>query len=163
MFGFISAGLIAVSSVLFLVFVWFLWKKIESGSTYFHVTWIISAITILFNVIVGNVIVIGKKLLPLQIIDYVTLLYIEVAIVSAICGASELFFADTRWLIFAIIAIVWVVFVIILSIKKKAITREAVSQVELKPLANDTITLNKAEYQALLDRIADLENQLANK
>ena len=159
-FGFISAGLIAVSSIMFLVFIWFLWQKIDEGSTYLHLTWIVSAITILFNVIVSNVIGLGKKLLPLQIITYLTLFYIELAIVLLICGNNALF--GDIWLIFAIVAIVWLLFTIILSIKKKSIARAAVSEAIQAP-ADDTVTLSKAEYQALLDKIAELENQLANK
>ena len=161
-FGFISAGLIAVSSLLFLVFIWFLWQKIDQGSAYLHATWIISAATILFNVIVGNVIGLGKKLLPLQIINYVTLFYVELVIVMLICGNSSLF-EESRWLLFAIVAIVWIVFSIILSIKKKSIARAAVNGEKPQPQAADTVTLSKAEYQALIDKIADLENQLANK
>ena len=159
-FGFISAGLIAVSSIMFLVFIWFLWQKIDEGSTYLHLTWIVSAITILFNVIVSNVIGLGKKLLPLQIITYLTLFYIELAIVLLISGNNALL--GDIWLIFAIVAIVWLVFTIILSIKKKSIARAAVSEAIQAP-ADDTVTLSKAEYQALLDKIAELENQLANK
>lgn len=161
-FGFISAGLIAISSVLFLVFIWGLWKKIDQGSAYLHATWIISAATILFNVIVGNVIGLGKKLLALQIINYVTLFYVELVIVMLICGNNTLF-EESRWLLFAIVAIVWIVFTIILSIKKKAIARAAVSVAESKPVKGDTVTISRADYQALLDKIADLENQLANK
>lgn len=161
-FGFISAGLIAVSSLMFLVFIWALWQKIDEGSAYLHATWIISAATILFNVIVGNVIGLGKKLLPLQIINYVTLFYVELVIVMLICGNSSLF-EESRWLLFAIVAIVWIVFSIILSIKKKAIARAAVNGEKIQPQAADTVTLTRADYQALLDKIADLENQLANK
>ena len=159
-FGFIAAGLIAVSSIMFLVFIWFLWQKIDQGSTYLHLTWIVSAITILFNVIVSNVIGLGKKLLPLQIITYLTLFYIELAIVLLICGNNALF--GDIWLIFAIVAIVWLVFTIILSIKKKSIVRAVVSEAVQAP-ADDTVTITKSEYQALLDKIANLENQLANK
>ncbi len=161
-FGFISVGLIAVSSLLFLVFIWGLWKKIDQGSAYLHATWIISAATILFNVIVGNVIGLGKKLLPLQIVNYVTLFYVELVIVMLICGNSSLF-EESRWLLFAIVAIVWIVFSIILSIKKKAIARAAVNGEKIQPQAADTVTLTRADYQALLDKIADLENRLAQK
>ena len=161
-FGFIATGLIGLSSVMFLVFIWGLWQKIDEGSTYLHLTWVISAVTILFNVIVGNVIVIGKKLLPLQIANYLTLFYVELVIVLLICGNATLF-EGNRWLIFAIDAIVWIVLTVLLSIKKKAVVRASVNGNVPKADKQETVTITKSEYQALLDKIADLENQLAQK
>ncbi|MBR2975102.1 MAG: hypothetical protein IKC47_05115 [Clostridia bacterium] len=156
--GFVSAGLIGLSSLMFLVSIW---AGLNEGF-YIHLTCIIAAITILFNMIVANVIVIGKKLLPLQIITYVTLLYVELAIVLLICGSNALF--GDIWLIFAVDAIVCVVLSIVLSIKRKSVVRASVNQTEAAPaVAEEMVTITKSEYQALQNRIAELENQLANK
>ncbi len=160
--GFVSAGLIGLASLMFLVFIW---SDIEKNTTYIHLTWVISAITILFNVIVGNAIVIGKKLLPLQIINYLTLFYVELALVLLLLELP-IFFENDMWLLFAIVAIVWIVFSIILSIKKKSILRSKAKSTSVEAPAEtvqETVTITKSEYQALLDKIADLENQLANK
>ncbi|MBR6737089.1 MAG: hypothetical protein IKL82_01835 [Clostridia bacterium] len=152
LFGLISAGLIGVSAVLFLISIW-------SGlqGAYLNATVIIAAITILFNTLVGNTLSMGKNSLIIQIISYVALAVFEGMIVYAIVGGNSDFFMDNIFTIL-IIGIIWAVFAIILLFRKKALNSKGATATA--SIGNNKVVLTKQEYQALLDRIKELEEQL---
>lgn len=151
LFGLISAGLIGVCAALFFISIW---GGIEGA--FLNATIIIAAITILFNTIVGNSLAMGKNSLILQIISYVALAVFEGFIVVGIIGADFDFFSDNIVTI-AIIGVIWAVFAVILLFRKKALASKMLE------VNGGTVTITKAEYEAMLFKIQELEKKLAEK
>ena len=98
----------------------------------------------------------GKKALVLQVISYLALALFEGFIVVGIIGGDADFFTDNIITIL-IIGVVWAVFASILLFRKKAI---ASKNAEVK---GETVTIAKADYEALLFKIEELEKKLAEK
>ena len=140
--GIITAGFVLLSSVLFLVMVWA--GKFFGGfyDAYAKITVIIAMASILLDVIVGNYIVMGKKNLVLQIIDYIALVYIEIAIALAILGFDTLI---KIWTLFGAVVIVFIVLYIILRVlaKAKRSNEQAVEKKELEDLKAENERLKK--------------------
>lgn len=149
--GTISVGLILFSALLFLLSIWV--NSLAELTWYMDMAVIISMLSIMFNMIVGNYLLINKRILSLQIAVYVTLGYIELTIASLILGNDTLI---SLWQIFVADIIAFLTLYIILRIKSrdfKDLPTPSVSK-------TDTVTISKEEYESLLKQIEDLKAQL---
>ena len=106
--------------------------------------------TLLFDLFIGNYIVMKNKYLILQIIDYVAFLYIEVAISMAILGNSALI---TAYIPFVAAIIVFLVLFAILRIKVREKRTENV-------VSDGQVAVSKDEYEALKAENARLKKIL---
>lgn len=86
--GIVTLSLIGFSSLLFFILIWFQ-NVIELGFFQYLIV-IISMVSILLDLFVGNYIRLGKRLFILQIIFIVFFIYFEVALSMAILGNSVL-------------------------------------------------------------------------
>lgn len=153
-FGIATAIMIIISALLVLVWIW-LPTQTETAfaDIYSKIVIIVSMISIMLNVIVGNSIISGKKLLFIQIICGVTLAYIEVVVSLAIFGN---YFLIESWQIFVACIIVFLTLFIMLRVKVKGDKKE----VESDHLPKNKIIITKEEYDSLKQRITDLNAEI---
>lgn len=144
--GYISAGLIIVSTLLVIITVWGNFGNPSSAfwGVFGKISCVFAACSIFLSVLIANLIKHGLNLLPIQIICYVTLAVIESDLVMLIITSKLVI--GTLWLIAS--AIVCFVMSIVLSIKGK--------------MSKDTqtITISVDEYNKLKERIVQLEKEL---
>lgn len=143
--GYISSSLILLSAFMMILQIWLAYLVPDFGETYIKIVLIISALSIFFSIVVNNYITLGKNLLVVQIIGYVTFIYFEFALVSTISFDLELVNIP-----FWIITIVWIVMFLILKIKSK----------EFKTNSSEMITITRQEYDDLKNKIKELEEML---
>lgn len=143
--GYISSSLILLSGFMMLLQIWLAYLVKDFGDIYIKIVLIISALSIFFNIIVNNYITLGKNLLVVQIIGYVTFIYFEFALVSTLSFGLELINIP-----FGIVTIVWIVMFLILKIKSK----------EFKANSSEMVTITRIEYDDLKNRIKELEEML---
>ena len=148
--GIITAALVIISSVLFLIMVWVGKYFGDFYNAYSKITVIVAMATLLFDLFIGNYIVMKNKYLVLQIIDYVAFLYIEVAISMAILGNSALI---TAYIPFVAAIIVFLVLFAILRIKVREKRTENV-------VSDGQVAVSKDEYEALKAENARLKKIL---
>ncbi len=135
-----SLALIGVSILGILIVSYF---SIE-GDLFGQLVFTIAMLSVLFNVIVSNVLQFGKKLLALQIVVYAVLLITIIFAVVAIFGVD---LGELSKLLIALI-ILSLVGVIVLSIlKKKNITT----------IGDNYIKITKQEYEELLRKASEYD------
>lgn len=147
-FGYITAVLICLSAVLFLVCIW-------GGITGFFLkltVWFAMA-SILLDMIVSNVLALGNAYLFLQIPEYLLLSYIEIAIGLLISTGSTALI--DVWQVFAICIILFLALLITLNILVKSKRGKKTEEVK-----RDTVTISREEYEGLLNKIKELESKL---
>jgi len=153
-FGIATIFMVLISSILVLIWIWLpLQKETILSNTYSKVVIIVSMVSIMLDVIVGNSVILGKKLLALQIICSLFLAYIEIVISLAILGNTTLL---NSWQIFAACIIVFITLFIMLRVKVKG-EQKAESN---ENISDDTIVITRSEYNSLKQRISDLEEEL---
>lgn len=139
--GLITAALVIISSALFLVMVWAGKYFGDFYEVYSKITVIVAMATLLFDLFIGNYIVMKTKYLLLQIIDYVAFLYVEVAISMAILGNNVLV---EHYLPLVAAIIVFLVLFAILRIKvKEKRTENVISKEEYETLKAENERLKK--------------------
>ena len=139
--GYATVLMILVAALLFLIVVWIL----NSVSLWFvDVLAIVTAITLFLDLFIGNYILVGKKLLGLQIPFYTLFVYFEFAIVFAIFGNNVLL-QGTMLTIFIAVCIVGVTLFIILLVLRKNYKKIEEPKVE----STDEIKSLKKEIERL--------------
>ncbi len=150
-FGLVAMGLICFSALLFFLIVWS--PSIRNAKGFLKFIVIVAMLSILFNLIVGTVLSLGKQVLAVQCINYVSFVYIEVSIATLIIGSS-FFFDKGMWRFFLTACIIFVALLIVLSVKKKTATKQAKAEetANAEPVTEtvETVTIPKAEYEQLL-------------
>lgn len=119
-FGLISLGCILVSAVMFLIVIWL--SEVSDG--FLKTTVVFSLASVLFNTIVANYILLGKRMLALQVAFYVVLAYAEVVIGAAIIGFEKLI-EGGMLTVFILDLILLLATFLILKIKSKNLTVSA--------------------------------------
>lgn len=150
-FGYITSGFIGLSAVMFLISIWG-----ELGGTFLQVTVWTAMATILLDMFIGNVIVLEDRYLFLQIPEYICLAYIEVVVGLCITNLTPIYILNA-WQIFAVAVLLFLGLFIAISIILKGERGKEPAPDKKK------VVLTQKEYQALLDKIKDLEEKLAKK
>lgn len=158
--GIFSAYMIIASAILFLLLIW-VSQYFGSFSTAFnYIIVIVSMLSILLNLIIGHYIVLGTKLLAVQVAFYVCVAYVELALSFLILGSSVFF--GNIWQIFAVAAIVAVTLYVVLKVKEKNIAQTA-REKAVKGAADEYVTITKVEYENLKAEVERLKELLAEK
>ena len=98
-------------------------------------------VSILLDLIVGNYILLGKSLLFIQILQYLSFAYVELVLAFVILGSAALI---VYWQIFVLAIIVALTLYIVLKVKEKNIAQKETESSE------ELVTITKAEYEELL-------------
>lgn len=146
----VSMGLLALLTVLAL-FVY--WLELEFASDFVKALVILAMATIFFILIVSNSLTLGKKYRALQVISYILILVVDILLTLLVVGV-EIFSLPAMTEIFATICLV--VFALLCTLK--ILTKKSVGQGD-KTVMIDKVVLTKAEYDALLNKIEELENE----
>lgn len=151
--SFISLGLIAASSILFLIL---FWAGVGFGSVAVKICLTLAILSITINVIVGDVLKLGKKYLFVQIPTYALFAVFDYFVISLIFG-SKILSKDAMLQIFIAVIILGVGGIIALAVlsKKQDGADSAAAKTE-----DGMITITKTEYDALKAKIAALEEEL---
>lgn len=155
-----SLGLIAVSALLALYLCWFQFKW--NNLAKFVI--LISVTSILFNFVVTCILNLKKEKLIFQIFVYVNLIIFDFYVGSLLYN----FKAAGKYMGIMVVNIVFSIFgSIILTVFSRKnygyIDPNAVNTAAAPVEDGEYIRISKAEYDALKERIAELENQLNNK
>ena len=139
--GLFAAFMLMLSAVLFFVLIWAGDALGDFMSFFSYFIVIVSMVSIMLDVIVGNYIRLGKRLLAVQIIFYLSLAYIETTLAFAILGNSALI---NLWQIFVTAIIVVITLYIVLKVKQKN-----VSDADISKKCNDDeyVTITRTEYE----------------
>lgn len=150
--SYVAYGLIAVSAILFLLLIW------VGGDTIFRLAIVIGVSSIFANIIMGNVVSLGKKYLVVQCIEYAMVVVIDIIIILLAFGV-EVFKEDIVLKLFITGCIIAGVGMITLSVlSKKAGTTESGEVAD-----KDTVTISKKEYNALKEKAKLYDEMMANK
>lgn len=141
--GYISEGLLLLSILLVLVLIFVTNEK--TISTLRTITTIVASFSAWFSIFVANIMKLGKKLLIIQVIEYLGLATLFITL-DIFLLSNKLLIEGT---ILIAVGIVTLVLSIVLSIKAK------LSQDE-----KSLITITVEEYNKLLNRIKELEDKL---
>jgi len=149
----ISTALIALSLLLFFGVIW---GSVALFASYGQVTVVISLISMEFSVIVGNIVKLGRAYLALQIIVYALLTFI----IGAICLAIFQVIGVSIFLMVWFWAVVIITFALSIALKVFA-KKVATDKLESRIVKAGYISVNEAEYKALLEENAELKRKLA--
>lgn len=140
--GLITAGFVLISSVLILAMVWAGEYFGSFYDAYTKIVVIVAMASVFLDVIVGNYIIMGKKNLIIQIIDYLAFLYVEVAISFSILGSDALI---KYYIPFIAAIIVFLVLFAILRVlaRENRATDLAANKTELDQLKEENARLKK--------------------
>lgn len=156
-FGYASSGLLGLSAFLVLLVIWI--PTFRKGTIMINIAIWISALSIFFNILINNYIKLGKKLLPLQIISYVLLGYLEFALCCMLGDYSFTKYISTE-IVLGIVALLWITLNVILLIKRKdALASNKQNEGEIP---EGMMLISKEEYQRLLDEIETLKKKKNN-
>ena len=116
-------------------------------------------VSILLNLIVGNYIQLKKSLLLVQIVQYISVAYVELVLALVILGNTALI---VYWQIFVLAIIVALTLWIVLKVKIKNIAqRETENSVNAD--GKELITITKAEYEEMKAEIERLRALVGQK
>lgn len=149
-FGIFAALMIVLSSALFLVLIWLGEIFGDFYGTYLKIVVAVAMISILFNLIISNYIVLGKKLLGVQIPFYLCFAYVELVLSFVIFGDMSLIM---QWQIFVAAIIVALTLFVVLKVKEKNIEH---TDAEQSKGNEEYVTITKTEYENLKAEIARL-------
>ena len=142
----ISMSLLSILSVFALII---FWSYFEINEVFSKITCILGLITILFIIIVTTNIKLEKRYQILQVITYMFITILDIILIIVICG-GKLFENDLFVKLF--VAFCLVTFGLLCTIKI----------VSGKKGNSKFITINRSEYNELLERIALLEKENEN-
>ena len=150
--SYVAYGLIAVSGILFLLLIW------VGGDAIFRAAIVIGVSSIFANIIMGNVVSLGKKYLVVQLVEYVMVVLIDIVIILLAFGV-EVFENDVVVKLFITGCIVAGVGMITLAVLSK---KAGDTSVEAKADSN-TVTISKSEYKELKEKAKLYDEMMANK
>ena len=152
--GLVSFALIALSALLFYILIWIAEYFGDFYTAFNYIVVIVSMISILINLIIGNYIFLKWRLLGVQIPFYVVFAYIQTAISFAIFGNTLLITGGMLTPFIAII-IVSLTLSIVLEVKKKNLAQTAT---ENAGADGNYVKIPKAEYDALIAELEEYRN-----
>ena len=153
MVSYIAYGLIAVSSILFLLLIW------VGGDIIFKAAIVVGVSSIFANIIMGNVVSLGKKYFAVQMIEYAMIVFIDVVIILLVFGVEWLFENDILPRLFYTACIVASVGMITLAVlSKKSGDSEKVVEED-----GSSVTISKKEYKELVKKAKLYDEMMANK
>lgn len=151
--GVFAAIMLIVAALLFIVLIWVGDALGDFYATYGKITVIVAMVSILLNLIVGNYIQLKKSLLLVQIVQYISVAYVELVLALVILGNTALI---VYWQIFVLAIIVALTLSIVLKVKIKNIAqRETENRVNAD--GKELITITKAEYEEMKSEIERLK------
>ena len=150
--SYVAYGLIAVSGILFLLLIW------VGGDAIFRAAIVIGVSSIFANIIMGNVVSLGKKYLVVQLVEYVMVVLIDLFIILLAFGV-EVFENDVVVKLFITGCIVAGVGMITLAVLSK---KAGDTSVEAKA-DGSTVTISKDEYKQLKEKAKLYDEMMANK
>ena len=154
--GNVAAVMLMISAALFVVLIWFGGQLGDFGDAYGKITVIVAMISIMLDLIIGNYIILGKSLLFVQILQYVSFAYVELVVALAILGDPTLV---AYWQVLVLACIIALTLYIVLKVKEKNIAQE---QVDHRPDGDEYVTITKTEYENLKAEIARLRELTAD-
>lgn len=148
--AYISMGLTCALVVLALVI---LWGALSVTDTISKITLILAMATIFFNIIISINLKLEKSYIALQAVSYFLIAVIDVLLTIVILGIN-LFEYNGFWQGFAVGCLVLFGLLCALGILARKPKEE---------ISKDSITISKAEYNSLLQKIEDLQAELDKK
>lgn len=154
--SYVSLGLIVVSGLMFLIL---FWAGIGFGSVAVKICLTLAILSVTINIIVGDILRLGKKFLYIQIPTYAFFAIFDFFIIALIFGSQMLGKNGIFQLFIAVIilALGGIIALAVLSKKQDDNFKTATKQSE------EMVTISKQEYDNLKARIAELEKQLNDK
>ena len=159
--GMFAAFMILLSAILFLILIWLGEFMGDFYTAYSYIIVIVSMLSILLDLIIGNYIVLGKSLLAVQIVFYLSIAYIELAVSFAILGNNAII---DVWQIFVLAIILAITLYVVLKVKQKNIAQDTVNA-ESVSSDGEFVTITKTEYENLkaeIERLREEHNSLVN-
>ncbi len=150
--AYVSAGLIILSAILFLAIIW---GGIGIVTTFGKLTVCVSMISVVFNIIVGNVLKLGKKYLVLQLIEYLLLTVLVVLISIGVFSADLGFLGEIYF--WAIVIVAFAMGIALSVFAKKVVNDRLVSNT----VKEGYVQVKKEEYDALVQENAALKQKIA--
>ena len=155
-----SMILIGASMLLTLFTIWV--KPLRDSKVFLNIVIWICAISIFINILVGNYLKLGKKLLVVQIISYVLLAFLE----FLLCGniLSYAFIEKiSNGVVIGVVIIAWLTLSIILFIKGKDSNLKIENETSTQNLPEGMMLISKKEYEAMLQELENLRHQNSAK
>ena len=149
--GIVSAFMLSISALLCIGLIWLKGVMGDFVGVYGKIVVIVAIASILLNLIIGNYVTFGKKLIVIQIIQYITFAYVELVLAFVILGNNTLI---NFWHVFAICAIVTLTLYAVLTVKQKGVFQANGGASAVAD--GDVVTISREEYE----RLKDAEKQL---
>ena len=156
--GIFSAYMIVASAILFLLLIWVSEHFGSFSTTFNYIIVIVSMLSVLLNLIIGHYIVLGTKLLAVQVALYVCVAYVELVLSFLILGNEALI---TVWQVFVAAIIIAITLYVVLKVKEKNIAQTTREQ-SVKG-SDEYITITKTEYENLKAEVERLRELVAEK
>ncbi len=135
------------------------WGEIEFTSGFTKFVAILAMTTIFFNIMVSNYLKLNRNYFVVQIVTYSIIAAIDIILILQIC---EIDVISHIWQIFVIACLIVFGLLIALAVLSKKAPESEMA--EPKTIDGEKVVkLKESEYNALLQKIADLETQLAEK
>lgn len=150
--GMFSAIMIIISAAMFLILIWLGGALGSFSNAFSYIIVIVSMVSILLNTIISHYIVLGTKLLIVQVFMYLNLAYVEIVLSFVILGNSVLM---DYWQIFATSIIIAITLYIVLTVKKKNIAQKQTEEAILN--SDEYVTLKKTDYENMLAELNRLK------
>ena len=150
--SYVAYGLIAVSALLFLLLIW------VGGDIFFKAAIVVGISSVFANIIMGNVVSLGKKYFAVQLVEYAMVVLIDLVIILITFGVS-VFENDLVFKLFITGCIIAGVGMITLAVLSK---KAGDTSVEAKADGN-TVTISKDEYKQLKEKAKLYDEMMANK
>lgn len=127
------------------------WAEISITNVFAMITSVLAIATIFCNIIISTYLKLEKRYYVLQIITYVLIAIIDIVLSLAIFGIS-IFVVNGAWQAFCVVCLVTFALLCALSIlRRKSFDGETTKE--------KTITITQAEYDALIKKISELEEE----
>lgn len=116
--GILAAFMLVVSAALFVFLIWGADLLGDAYDAYSRVIVVVAMVSVLLNLIVGNYIVLGKRLIIIQILQYLSFAYVELVVSFMIFGNNALVSAALIPVLISAIIVTFTLY-IVLKVKQK--------------------------------------------
>lgn len=156
--GIFAAFMIIASAILFLILIWVSEYLGSFKDTFNYIIVIVSMLSVLLNVIIGHYIVLGTRLILVQIAMYLCFAYAQLVISFVILGNGALI---EYWQIFVAAIIVALALYFVLKVQGKNIAQTQREQAVAN--SGEYITITKTEYENLKAEVERLREIVDKK
>ena len=158
--GIAAAIMLVISALLVVVLIWGANLLGDFYDTYGRMTVLVAMVSILLDLIVGNYIVLGKRLIIIQILQYLSFAYVELVVSFMIFGNNALVSAALIPILISAIIVTFTLY-IVLKVKQKNMAQAEVEN-RVNGNGDEFVTITKVEYEELKAAAEKLKELTAN-